>query len=107
MKVLNCGYICWVAMDTEVYISRDVYMESILVYCFHCVLIFLLWGWATMNLPASILRGCLGLLHKLCSTNSTVEQLHKKLEFVEYLFRCSHNSTLFPGAECVELKPFG
>ena len=36
MKVLNCGYICWVAMDTEVYISGDVYMESILVYCFHC-----------------------------------------------------------------------
>jgi len=30
-------------------------------------------------------RGCLGLFHKLCSTNSTVEQLHKKLEFVEYL----------------------
>ena len=52
-------------------------------------------------------RGCLGLLHKLCSTNSTVEQLHKKLEFVEYLFRCSHNSTIFPGAECMELKPFG
>ena len=52
-------------------------------------------------------RGCLGLLHKLCSINSTVEQLYKKLEFVEYLFRCSHNSTIFPGAECVELKPFG
>ena len=30
-----------------------------------------------------------------CSTNSTVEQLHKKLEFVEHLFMCSHNSTLF------------
>ena len=42
-----------------------------------------------------------------CSTNSTVEQLHKKLEFVEHLFRCSHNSTLFPRTECVELKPFG
>jgi hypothetical protein len=42
-----------------------------------------------------------------CSTNSTVEQLHKKLEFVKYLFRCSHNSTLFPRTECVELKPFG
>ena len=55
MKVLNCGYICWVAMDTEVYISRDVYMESILVYCFHCVLIYLLWGWAAMNLPAGTL----------------------------------------------------
>ena len=52
-------------------------------------------------------RGCLGLLHKLCSTNSIVEQLHKKLEFVEYLFRCSHNSTLFSRAECVELKLFG
>ena len=24
-----------------------------------------------------IYRGCLGLLHKLCSTNSTVEQLYK------------------------------
>ena len=51
MKVLNCGYICRVAMDTEVYISGDVYMESILVYCFH----YLLWGWATMNLPAGTL----------------------------------------------------
>ena len=26
MKVLNYGYICRVAMDTEVYISGDVYM---------------------------------------------------------------------------------
>ena len=49
MKVLNCGYICRVALDTEVYISRDVYIESILVYCFHCVLISLLLGWAAMN----------------------------------------------------------
>ena len=49
----------------------------------------------------SALRGCLVLLHKL------VEQLHKKLEFVEYLFSYSHNSTLFPRTECVELKPFG
>ena len=55
MKVLNCGYICWVAMDIEVYISGDVYMENILVYCFHCVLIYLLWGWAAMNLPAGAL----------------------------------------------------
>ena len=55
MKVLNCGYICWVAMDTEVYISGDVYMESILVYCFHYVLIYLLWGWAEMNLPTGTL----------------------------------------------------
>ena len=52
-------------------------------------------------------RGCLALLYELCSTNSTMEQLHKKLEFVEYLVRCSHNSTLFPRTECVELKPFG
>ena len=55
MKVLNCGYICRVAMDTEVYISGDVYMESILVYYFYCVLIYLLWGWAAMNLPAGTL----------------------------------------------------
>ena len=41
-----------------------------------------------------------------CSTNSTMEQLHKKLEFVEYPFRCSHNSTFFTQTECVELKPF-
>ena len=34
MKVLNCGYIYRVAMDIEVYTSGDVYMESILVYCF-------------------------------------------------------------------------
>ena len=39
MKVLNCGCINRVALDTEVYISGDVCMESILVYCFHCVLI--------------------------------------------------------------------
>ena len=55
MKVLNCGYIYRVAMDTEVYISGYVYMESILVYCFHCVLIYLLWDWAAMNLPAGTL----------------------------------------------------
>ena len=30
-------------------------MESILVYCFHCMLIYLLWGWATMNLFAGTL----------------------------------------------------
>jgi len=55
MKVLNCGYIYRVAMDIKVYTSRDVYMESILVYCFYCVLIYLLWGWAAMNLPAGML----------------------------------------------------
>jgi len=54
-----------------------------------------------------ILRGCLGLLHELCFINSAVEQLHKKLELVEYLFRCSHSSTLFSRTECVELKAFG
>ena len=43
MKVLNCRYIYRVARDIEVYTSRDVYMESILVYCFHCVLIYILW----------------------------------------------------------------
>ena len=37
MKVLNCGYICWVALDAEVYVSGDMYMESILVYCFNDV----------------------------------------------------------------------
>ena len=55
MKVLNCGYIYRVAMDTEVYISGDVYMESILVYYFHCVLISLLLGWAPMNLSVGTL----------------------------------------------------
>ena len=55
MKVLNCGYIYRVAMDTEVYISGDVYMESILVYYFYCVLIYLLWGWVAMNLPSGTL----------------------------------------------------
>ena len=48
MKVLNCGCINRVALDTEVYISGDVYMESILVYYFHCILISLL-GWAAMK----------------------------------------------------------
>ena len=43
------------AMDTEVYISGDVYMESILVYYFHCVLTYLLWEWAAMNLLAGTL----------------------------------------------------
>ena len=33
----------------------DVYMESILVYCFHCMLIYLLWGWAAMNLSIGTL----------------------------------------------------
>ena len=55
MKVLNCRYIYRVAMDIEVYTFGDVYMQSILVYCFHCVLIYLLWGWAAMNLPAGML----------------------------------------------------
>ena len=55
IKVLNCGYMYRVAMDIEVYTSGDVYMESILVYCFHCMLIYLLWGWAAMNLPAGTL----------------------------------------------------
>ena len=55
MKVLNCGSICRVVVGTEVYISRDVYMESTLVYCFHCMLIYLLWGWAAMNLSAGTL----------------------------------------------------
>ena len=55
MKILNCGYIYRVVVDTEVYISRDVYMESILVYCFYYVLIYLLWEWAAMNLPAGTL----------------------------------------------------
>ena len=48
MKILNCGYIYRVAMDIEVYTSGDVYMESILVYCFHCERYILL-GWATMK----------------------------------------------------------
>jgi hypothetical protein len=30
----------------------------------------------------------------------------KKKEFVEYLFRCFHNSTFFSRTECVKLKPF-
>ena len=51
---MACIYF-WVALDTEVYISGDVYMESILVYCFHCVLISLLLGWAAMNLSAGTL----------------------------------------------------
>ena len=37
MKVLNCGYIYRVALDAKVYISGDMYMESILVYCFNYV----------------------------------------------------------------------
>ena len=55
MKVLNCGYICRVAMDIKVYTFGEVYMESILVYYFDCVLIYLLWGWAAMNLPVGTL----------------------------------------------------
>ena len=33
----------------------DVYMESILVYCFHCMLNYLLWGWAAMKFSAGTL----------------------------------------------------
>jgi len=54
MKVLNCGCINRVVLDTEVYISGDVYMESILVYYFHCILISLL-GWAAMKFSAGTL----------------------------------------------------
>jgi hypothetical protein len=53
-------------------------------------------GEAVSQHRAQQYRGCLGLLHKLCSTNLIVEQLHKKLKFVEHLFRCSYNSTIFP-----------
>jgi len=42
------------------------------------------------------------LLHKLHHGAAP-----KKLEFVEYLFRRSHNFTIFSRTECVELKPFG
>jgi hypothetical protein len=54
-----------------------------------------------------LIRGCLGLLHKLCSINFTMEELHKNIEFAEHPFRCSHNFILFPRTEYVELKPFG
>jgi len=54
MKVLNCGYIYRVVLDTEVYISGDVYMESILVYCFHCEHYILL-GWAAMKFSTGML----------------------------------------------------
>ena len=49
----------------------------------------------------------LALFYEICSTNSIIEWLYKKLEFVEYLFRCSYNSTLFSQTECVQLKLFG
>ena len=55
MKVLNCGYIYRVVLDTKVYIFGDVYMESILVYYFHCMLNYLLLGWATMKFSAGTL----------------------------------------------------
>ena len=54
MKVLNYGYICWVAMDTEVYISGDVYGEYLSLLLSLCAY-YLLWGWAAMNLPAGTL----------------------------------------------------
>jgi len=38
---------------------------------------------------------CSELLHKLSSINSTVEQLHKKLEFLEHRFRCFDDFTFF------------
>lgn len=40
------------------------------------------------------------MLHKLQWSSS------KKLEFVEQLFRCSYNSTVFSRAVCIELKLF-
>ena len=55
MKVLNCGYICQGSFGYQSMYIWDVYMESILVYCFHCVLISLLLGWAAMNLSAGTL----------------------------------------------------
>ena len=35
-------------------------------------------------------RECLRLLYKLCSTNFTMEQLHKNLEFVKYVLSQLH-----------------
>jgi len=72
-----------------------------------CNFLAMLDDFLTKPVPILKIQGCLGRLHKLCSTNSTVEQLHKTLEFVKYLFRCSHNSTLFSRTERVELKLFG
>ena len=42
------------SLDTEVYISRDVYMESVLVYYLHCQHYILL-GWAAIKFSAGTL----------------------------------------------------
>jgi len=54
----------------------------------------------------STFRGCFELLYELCSTNSIIKQLYKKVKFIKFLFRCSHNSTFFPQTECMKLKLF-
>ena len=61
----------------------------------------------SINFTMEQLHQKLEFVEYLCTINFTMEQLHQKLEFVEYLFRCSHNSTLFSRTECVKLKPFG
>ena len=56
MKVLNCGYICRVAMDTEVYIYiwGCIYGEYLSLLLSLCAYLYLV-GWAAMNLPAGTL----------------------------------------------------
>ena len=53
-----------------------------------------------MNLPSTTIMECFGLLYKL----HRGEASQKKLEFVVYHFRCSHNSILFFRTEYMELK---
>ena len=54
-KVLNCGYICWVALDTEVYIYLGCiygeYLSLLLSLCAYLSLV----GWATMKFPVGTL----------------------------------------------------
>ena len=51
----------------------------------------------------STIRGCLELLRKFCFINSTVEQLYKKLELVQHLFKCCYNF-IFSQTEYVKDK---
>jgi hypothetical protein len=73
-------------------------------WCYHCEYDVFpdMLPWAGLYLTKFMFQSCL----VVTLTNFTVEQLHKKLKFVEYLFRCSHNS-IFLRTEYVELKPFG
>jgi hypothetical protein len=79
---LDSGTVCRV-ITPYVWLTRPLYQSLITNLCAPWSM-----GWYHST-------RCLGLLYKLCSTNSTVEQLQKKLEFVEHLSLGAHTTPQF------------